>query len=204
MATIRKNRQGEWTVSIQSLGFNTTFSTRTDKKTGANRLQRQIDVRVDAVKIDGSHPFHEWPRSEQLQWLKTGNEPKSATDAPIQLFEAVDRYLEHTKNQGKAISTTASYELELNAAKNYFGDIALVGLTGTKLQNWIDKLARTSNRSGRNRGKKPNPKSKPQSAQPTASQARQPEQPVSQSRPAWTGRGQPWPPRPPRSLGNPA
>jgi integrase len=116
-------------------------------------------IRIDSVKIDGDHPFHEWSTPDQLQWLKTGSEPKSATDAPVRLFEAVARYLDHQQNQGKAFTTVDGYETELRAAKNYFGDIPLRDLTGIKLQEWINQLAKTPIETGRNRGRKPSPKS---------------------------------------------
>ena len=156
MATKRKNENGVYVISIQSLGLNTTYSTRTQKLGDANRIQREIETRIDIVKVDAQHPFHEWAKKDQLEWIKKGIEPKSIT-APVTLYEAVDQFLEHKRSAGKAPSSLYGYKLHVYAAREFYGDVQLATLTSRRLQDWADTQAKTRNLTGRNRGKYPNP-----------------------------------------------
>jgi len=150
MATKRKNQNGDWSISIQSLGFNTTFSARTTSTKHANRILREIESRIDSVKIDGAHPFHSWPKKEQVKWLKTGLEPRTDS-GPLTLFSAVDDFLTHKRATNKAPVTVQGYELFLQAAKDFFGDIAVEDLSARKLQDWADNQASTVITNGKNR-----------------------------------------------------
>lgn len=154
MATKRKNKQGHWVISIQSLGFNTTLSTKSSKASDANRVQRMVEQRVDAVKLNGNHPFHDWARTEQLKWIKAGQEPNLQRQAPITVSQAVRKYVEFKEGQNKALNTTRGYEIDLRPADNRFGSIMLRDLTATMLQDWASDLAKTVIKNGANRGKK--------------------------------------------------
>ena len=156
MASKKKNRNGVYVISIQSLGFNTTYGTRTTKLSDANRIQREIERRIDTISVDGSHAFHEWLKTDQLVWIKKGVEPKSAT-APTTVFEAIDKFLEHARVAGKAPSTLYGYRLHLDAAKEFFNDVPLTTLTSRRLQDWAGFLAKTIILKGRNCGKYPKP-----------------------------------------------
>ncbi|WP_182870983.1 tyrosine-type recombinase/integrase [Rhodopirellula sp. JC639] len=150
---MRKNKQGDWSISIQSLGLNSTFSTRTKKKVDANRILREIESRVDKVKVDGTHSFHDWSKKDQLTWVKTGKEPRLAQEA-ITVREACQRFVEFKKGQNRALNTTRGYGFDLAPAKKHFGDLPLKDLTASRLQDWVTVLSKTTITKGANRGKK--------------------------------------------------
>ncbi|MBB3204246.1 integrase [Rhodopirellula rubra] len=154
MASLRKNKHGQWVISIQSLGFNTTFCTKTPSKVDANRLRRNIEGRVDRVKLDGTHPFYVWPKADQLAWIKTGKEPKRVEDAPITVAMAIKKYVEFKESQNRALNTTRGYDFHLRPAKRRFGEIPLRDITATLLQDWVIELAKSTITKGANRGKK--------------------------------------------------
>jgi len=153
MATKRKNKQGHWVISVQSLGFNTTLSTKTSKTSDASRIQRQIESRVDAVKLDGGHPFHDWSKKDQLKWIKSGLEPKPEKDRPITVDEAIGEYLVFVRGKNSAFSTANGYEHDLKPARAKFGKSLLCELSARKLQDWVTGLAATVIKTGANRGK---------------------------------------------------
>lgn len=154
MASLRKNKHGQWVISIQSLGFNTTLCTKTQSKVDANRLKRNIEGRVDRVKLDGTHPFYVWPKPDQIAWIKTGAEPKPVENAPITAADAIKKYVEFKKSQNRALNTTRGYDFDLRPAKRRFDDTPLRDLTARLLQDWVTELAKTTIKNGANRGKK--------------------------------------------------
>lgn len=156
MTTKRKNRGGHYVISIQSMGFNTTYSTRTGKLIDANRIQREIETRIDSVRVNARHPFHDWAKKDQLEWIKKGVEPKSVKE-PVTLYAAVNEFLKHIEVARKAPSSLYGYRLHLEAAKEFFGDIQLVTLTSRRLQDWVDAQAKTKIQKGRNGGQFPAP-----------------------------------------------
>ena len=153
MATLRKNKRNQWVVSIQSLGFNTTLSTKSTSKVEANRILRKVESRVDQVKLDGEHSFHSWSKNDQLAWIKTGAEPKQIADDPISVNDAVDKYLDAKKGQNRAFNTINAYSFDLAPAKDHFAKhcfvIYLVPSCKTGffiLQNQLLKRERTVER----------------------------------------------------------
>lgn len=154
MASLRKNKHNQWVISIQSLGFNTTLCTKTQSKVDANRVRRLVEGRVDQVKLDGSHPFHSWPKDDQLTWMKTGREPQAKADALLTVSQAIKKYVEFKEGQNRALNTTRGYEIDLRAARKRFADIPLQALNATMLQDWVSDLAKTTIENGSNRGKK--------------------------------------------------
>lgn len=154
MASLRKNKQGHWVISIQSLGFNTTLSTKSEKKVDANRIKREVENRVDKVKLDGTHPFYDWSKVDQLAWIKTGKEPKQAIDDPVTVTQAIEQYVAAKTSQNRAYNTLRAYEFDLAPAKQKFGDTPLRDLTGTKLQDWVSELSKSVIKTGANRGKR--------------------------------------------------
>lgn len=153
MATKRKNKQGHWVISIQSLGLNTTLSTKTTKISDANRIERQLESRIDTVKLDGSHAYHNWSKADQLKWIKSGLEPKPVFDEAITVEKAIDDYLLFIRSRDRAFSTANGYEDHLKSAKSRFGLMLLRDLSTRKLQDWITDLSSSVIGTGANRGK---------------------------------------------------
>lgn len=152
MASMRKNEHGHWVISIQSLGLNTTLSTKTSKKVDATRIQRAIEQRVDRVKLDGKHPYHDWTKAEKRVWIKVGAEPVSDSQEPISVVDAIEGYLGFVRDQNLAFNTIEGYRRDLQAAKDKFGALALSKVTSRHLQEWVQELARTVIKTGSNRG----------------------------------------------------
>lgn len=152
MASMRKNKNGHWDIGIQSLGLNTTLSTKTKKKTDAERIRRKIESRIDAVKLDGMHPYYDWSKKEQRAWAKTGYKPKIASEKPVTVAEAIEEYLSFMRGQNKAYNTIQGYVNDLAPAKKRFGNTPLRDLTSRLLQEWVTDLSKTVITSGSNRG----------------------------------------------------
>lgn len=152
--SMRKNKKGHWEIGIQSLGLNTTLSTKTGKKVDAARIERQVQTRVDQVKLDGTHPFHKWTKAEQRAWIKTGREPKVDRDAPVTVARAITGYLDFVGVQNLAFNTTEGYRRDLDFARKKFGSMPLESVTARHLQEWVHELAKTVITSGSNRGQK--------------------------------------------------
>jgi len=151
-----KDKDGKtvgYVIAIQSFGLKTSCIVKSKFKRHATTRCNEINQRIEYVKHQ-QEMWSDWTLKEKRHWLISGVKPQRIEQESLTVTEAIDKFIEHKTEIGKARNTVNGYADQLKAAKTYFKDVLVNHITASHAQEYQKWLAKQIITTGKNRGKR--------------------------------------------------